>query len=397
LTHSTTEADFSRAVAAVRKELDGSMTRDEAWRVLATLNPVLADGHLFVGFPDWRGEVKQHLASGGTLFPFEIYVDPQGQPFIKSFLGGAPTELAGVRLNSIDKRNARNVVAELLARVHGDTPTFRTNLLSHRWWLYYWKMYGAKPHHEIEITVDGVDKKLRVGASTALPTLLAEEEDFDRQFNFSMISDDTALLTLGTFDWPDEEQFFKFTKESFTKLRKTSVQKLIIDIRNNGGGNDSMWLKGVLPYIAKERYRTGSSYKVKVLEEYRDEGETVGEVVSGEIKNWTPPDIGNPARFRGKVFVVVGPSTYSSAIVFANVVQDFGFGKLAGIGGAARTTQSGGVQKFALANTGLAVYSPRFILKRPSGAADPRFVSPEISLVDNPYQPDAVIDQFLGR
>ena len=58
----------------------------------------------------------------------------------------------------------------------------------------------------------------------------------------------------------------------------------------------------------------------------------MGDIVDGEVETWIPPQPDNPLRFTGKVYVLVGSATYSSAVVFSNVVQDFGFGTIAGVG-----------------------------------------------------------------
>lgn len=87
--------------------------------------------------------------------------------------------------------------------------------------------------------------------------------------------------------------------------------------------------------------------------------------------------------------------TYSSAVLFSNVVQDYGFARVAGIGGAARTWQSGGVQSLVLPNTGLELSFPRFVLARPSGAAEPRLLQPDLPLADDPLHPHAAVDALL--
>ena len=88
--------------------------------------------------------------------------------------------------------------------------------------------------------------------------------------------------------------------------------------------------------------------------------------------------------------------TYSSAVLFANTVQDFRFGTLAGEGASVRSTQTGGVQKIALPNTGLVVWSPRFILARPSGERTPAWLTPDVSVTDDPLDPDAAVRALLA-
>lgn len=395
LQHSTEEPAFAQALRSVRERLDRPMTRDEAWQTFATLNPVLADGHLFVNFANWRGDTDAYLKAGGVLFPFEVHVTPDGQAVIRSELGGGESPLAGARVRSINGLDARDVAKALAARVHGDTPAFRADLLSRRWWLYYWRMYGAPAEFAIVLD-DAARTTVRMPGSERKPVTLAIESTFETQFAFQLLPCDAALLTVRSFSW-DKQPFLDFTHEAFRKMREAGVRRLVIDVRDNGGGDDDMWIEGLLPYFATKPYRWASNYKKRVLEGHRDEGEQIGSVVSGSIDRWIPPQPDNPLRYSGEVYVLVGGGTYSSAVLFTNVVRDFGFGKIAGTGGSARADQSGGIQKTVLPNTGLAVWSPRFVLQRPSGASQPILVEPDIAIEEDPLRPAAAVDRLLTR
>ena len=155
-------------------------------------------------------------------------------------------------------------------------------------------------------------------------------------------------------------------------MRAGGTKNLVIDVRANGGGNDEMWIEGILPYFANKRYRWASHYRKRVVVADAAKHEAVGDIVDGEVETWTPPQPDNPLRYSGKVYVLVGPATYSSAVVFSNVVQDFGFGVVAGMGGSVRTATTGGTRRTTLPNSGLILVSPRFVLTRPSGATSPR-------------------------
>ena len=120
-------------------------------------------------------------------------------------------------------------------------------------------------------------------------------------------------------------------------------------------------------------------------------------MVDGTIEKWLPPQADEPLRFGGATYVLVGRNTYSLAILFSNVVQDFGFAKVAGAPGSARTRQSGGTQNFALPASGLGFSVPRLIFQRPSGAAEPALVRPDLPLPDSPYDSRQLVDAVLGQ
>ena len=391
--HSAGGPELDRMWRRLAQQLSRPLSRDAAWRTFATVNPVLADGHLFVGFSDWRAQAQAHVEAGGVFFPFEVDVGPNGRVIVLSGLGGSPTPHAGKRIMAINGVGAGVVAAELLSRMHGDTPTFRAGVLSGRWWFFYWKLYGAS--REFDLAFDGGSDPVRIAGSAASPATLADESAFERQFKLERLPGRSALLTVGTFYWSDRKRFFDFMQETFRTLRDEGTTTLIIDVRRNGGGDDDMWIQGILKYIATQPYRWGSRYTKRIIEKYRDAGETAGDVVHGTIDRRIEPELDHPLRYAGDVFVLIGRSTYSSAILFSNVVQDFGFGVVAGEGGSARASQTGGVQQFALPNTGLAVWSPRFVLIRPSGNEAPRLVEPDIPLADDPLHPFAAVDALL--
>lgn len=370
------DPNFSVRPQAIDKALDTlaagappTMTRDEAWRRLATLNPLFADAHLLVGLADWRAESMAHLAAGGTLFPYEVAVGTGGWLTIRALLGGTSTPLAGTRIVAIDGVPAASTVEHLATLVHGDTPPFRANLLARRWWLYYWKTHGNPTRYRLLLDDGARTWTMDVPGATAVPQVLRDDADFARQFRFEIHPGSRAVLTAGSFDAAFQDRFVQFTRTAFARMRDEGVTELTIDISDNGGGDDAMWLDGLMPYLATRPYRTGSTYVKMVAEPDTARGERAGQVVQGEIGTWRQPEPDSSMRFQGKVVVAIGPSTYSSAVLFANVMQDFGFGTLAGAGGAARRTQSGGVRKFMLPHSGLALWVPRFILAPPSGAA----------------------------
>jgi len=356
------DSAFARLDAAAR---DG-MTRDEAWLLFATLNPLFADAHVMIGYPDWRGDVRSHLAGGGTLFPYEVELT-DGDLVISALAGGAATPLQGARIVAIDGVPAAATIAALLARMHGDTPLFRASLLARRWWFYFWKLRGAPASYRLALARDGRTWTVNAAGSAAVPSPLRIDASFDEQYRLDFQADGSAVLTVAWFAPADPARVLAFTRSAFATLRERGTRELTIDISANGGGDDAVWLEGLMPYLATQPYRTGSTYRKKVLETNAATGEQAGQVVRGEIATWHPPQPDNPLRFKGRVRVAIGPATYSSAVLFANVMRDFGFATLVGTGGAARRAQSGGVRNFTLPHSGLTVSVPRFVLDPPGG------------------------------
>ncbi len=388
-----------KAYARLEEQLQQPMNRDQAWRAFSTLNPVFADGHMFVVQPDWDAQTRQHLAAGGLLFPYEVQVDAAGGMLIRSGLDGSAGALAGTRIETINGVPASQVAKELLALMAGDTPALRANLLSRRLWFYYWKTYGAPRQFDLVVAGPDGPRQLKVAASNAIPASLpaSGNEGFDKTYRFALLPGGAALLTVNQFAWPNQQAFYAFTRDAFTKIRDAQVKTLIIDVRENTGGDDDMWKKGILPYIADKPFRNASSYVKKVIAGRQSGAEKVGDVVHGFGDTWIEPEPANPLRFSGKTYVLVGRITYSSAVLFSNVAQDFGFARLVGAGGYARTRQTGGVVSIVLPNTRLGVTIPRFVVDRPSGEREPALVHPDIVLPDSPFDRMVTVNALLDR
>lgn len=386
--HSVRKADLARALSAIKARLDRPMTRDEAWIAMAALNPVMADGHLVVTFPGGTSaELTRHLSGGGRLFPFDVHVAADGELFIRSALNGEASALQGRRIDAIDGVPGRQISERLLAYVNGDTPAFQAALLSARFPFFYWKLVGDKQSYRLRVA--GVESV--VEGRGDMPLVYADRS-FEQLFRFEMPNPRQAVLTFNQFYWHEKSKFYDFTRDVFARMQAAGTQTLVIDIRGNSGGDDDMWIEGIMPYIASKPFRNGSDYVLKIIEGRQKEGQKVGDVVRGSQSTYQPT-LDNPLRFTGKVYVLIGPYTYSSAILFTTAVQDHDFATVVGTGGAARATQSGGTQSVKLSRTQIGLVVPRFLLKRASGAEG--LVQPDILIPDDPFRAATAIEALL--
>jgi hypothetical protein len=388
VSHSVDPTVLARAFDDVRSKLDHPMNADEAWKVMSGLNPVMADGHMTVQFPGGSAaEIQRHLQSGGRLFPYAVYMNGAAV-YVRSELDGSATPLAGKRIDTINGVPADEVAEKLLAHMNGDTPVFRAESLSERFAFWYWKFFGE--HRSFRLRMDG--KESVVEGSSATPSAY-REKTFERLFRFELLADKAALLTIDEFYWSDKPKFYEFTRAAFERMRDAGTRTLIIDIRANSGGDDDVWYEGIMPYIATQPFRNGSTYVLKIIEGRAKEGQKVGDVVRGAQETVYPPQLDNPLRFKGKVYVLMSPRTYSSAVLFSTAVQDNGFATLVGVGGGARSTQSGGIQFIKLPHTQMTFVVPRFLLTRSSGRGG--LLQPDVLIVGDPFRPRTAIENIL--
>lgn len=182
----------------------------------------------------------------------------------------------------------------------------------------------------------------------------------------------------------------------FEQAQKDNLKYLFIDISKNGGGNSSVG-DVLIDYLYDKSYRT---YRCdwKKSEEYlkliKSWGITPSDqyinTPNGEVLRFSSDTVGaanNPYRFKGRVFVIVGNGTFSSAIMFATIIKDNHIAPLVG-----ETPANGHPNHFGeMYNTQL-----------PNTKIDLRFgvkewIRPSGEKGDNKLHPDISVDPSMSR
>lgn len=162
----------------------------------------------------------------------------------------------------------------------------------------------------------------------------------------------------------------------FALIRKDGVKRLLIDVSRNDGGASAvgnMLINRIYskPYQSYSmNWKRSDEYLAKLTSwGFQDEGyqkASPGEVLHVSSRTVIPGE--PPHRFTGKAIVLIGPQTFSSAIMFATLVQDNKIAPLAGESPAeGHPTHFGEMYSVDLPHTGLEL---RFGVKewvRPAG------------------------------
>ncbi len=151
--------------------------------------------------------------------------------------------------------------------------------------------------------------------------------------------------------------YHRFLHAMFAKLQAKRVTALIVDLRQNGGG-DSQFGDALLSYIAVRPWLDASSMRLELWQG----GPRV--TVPGWAM-WSRPNT-SPLHYRGHVIFLVGPGTFSSAVMLAAPVKDYHLGTLIGEETGGAPTDVGEVKTLTLPASGIVV-----------ALATKRFVGPD--------------------
>lgn len=118
-----------------------------------------------------------------------------------------------------------------------------------------------------------------------------------------------------------------------------------------------------------------------------------GSIISGDAEKPKRP-APNPLRYTGKVFVLIGPNTFSSANMTANAIQDYHLATLVGEPTGEPANDYGELVFIKLPNTGLSfATSTKQFIRANGDAKDPNPVLPKYVIADDPATPqDEALD-----
>ncbi|UTW66304.1 hypothetical protein KFE94_16885 [bacterium SCSIO 12643] len=229
----------------------------------------------------------------------------------------------------------------------------------------------------------------------------ANESTVEEKYTFEILADNIGYLSYN--QCADLKAFKRFLNKTFTMIQKNGVDKLIIDIRENGGGNSELndWL---LNYITRKPYQQAYGRYWKVSKEVQDKikneklwagfldqeffdrylGSPNQSVIKEFDDEMTQPD-SNELYFNGTVCMLIGPKTFSSANYLADAVKTYEICTLIGMPTGEYTNDFGEQITFKLPNSG----SYLFVSSTYDIGANKNFeimspVYPDIQVEDDP-------------
>ncbi|MEN8126084.1 MAG: S41 family peptidase [Bacteroidota bacterium] len=185
----------------------------------------------------------------------------------------------------------------------------------------------------------------------------------------------------------DKRDFYNNVDSIFAKIHNDSIGNLIIDIRNNPGGNSEL-ADYLISCIYSKPYKGNSKILIKRSEQYykymrgyfswwfkpfltfikqiNDYKHTPVGMVYEDIKGFKNP-INIKYRFKGKIYLLINSNTFSTALGFATVIKDYEIGHIIGEQTKSEVNEFGDIYPFDLPNSGLWVWTSAKRYIRPSG------------------------------
>ena len=183
----------------------------------------------------------------------------------------------------------------------------------------------------------------------------------------------------------DTSAFKSFIDQSFERLLASGATDLLIDLRDNPGGDNS-FSDLMVAWFADRPFRFASTFSLKASPQTKAwyAARNAQAAQDGTLKALAEAEAAQPdgvryafdlpmttprpgARFQGRVHVLVNRNSFSNAASVAAMIQDYGFGQVLGEETADVPTTYASVLTFDLPATGITVTYPKSRIVRPNG------------------------------
>lgn len=398
---------------AYRKALAGltkPMTLLEAQIRFEEFASLLHMGHARVDFP--YAAWTQYRKSGGKAFPIPLRI-VNGKVFVANNLTGLDTIARGDEIMSLNGETMQRWLMRAERHVSAETPYMAHSLMEYDFAICVWIELGEVPGFDLVLRKsDGKTARVHVPARTQVEmrTSAAAESvpSLDEPMRQAKIlTGNVGYLRPGPFynaeaktgaeEW-DVSGFRNFIDDAFRKFNAAGVDRLIIDLRGNPGG-DNLFSDVMIAWFADKPFRFFSQFKVRVspqstkanADRIANDAAAAGPVSrqyadmyagahDGDIVDFDLP-LAQPRqgeRFSGKVYLLIDRQSYSNTVSVAALVQDYKFGTVLGEETSDMATTYGAMEQFKLPVTGITVGYPKARIVRPNGDLRSRGVTPDI-------------------
>lgn len=379
-------SEVNEMFAQLRNSINQPMTATEFYRQLA---PVIANvkcGHTWLNMPrPWWTK----LDNGNYRLPFNVFLEDEKTIISHDFTADSVLTLGWelVSMNDVALSEIRKTLASKMPR-DGYNETFTKYIISGNFWKYYQTFYPLSETVTIVVknpeTQEEQIFQLDCITSKEVGQLFTERYKTNKPrpplaFYKKLEQPNTGYLYIRTFSsgWLKSEgiKYKKFLEESFITIQQEGIETLIIDLRYNGGGNDS-YGSTLCQYLLNEPFDYFEKMELVTrkfpYKKYRDT-RYLGLVApfmfkkvddSGKyyIKAHTPLKKQSPKKevFTGKVIVLTNGSTFSTSADVCATLYNYKRATFVGeeVGGGYYGNNSAITTSLTLPNTNLTVRVP---------------------------------------
>lgn len=405
----TSKEKFKQNFEKVTNSLnEDSISLKEAVGIFQKVISKANTGHAEIDFP-----AVSYIAfaqQGGKIFPLEIALEDSSAYIRKNYSNNSEIKL-GSEILEVNGKRIKDILSQIYPHISAERPYLKKAKIE--FWSFprlYWQIFGEEEQFSISVKENNQIKKYDLQAVSALEGYEYKRKDIltsDRKFKFY---GNTAYLNPGNFSG-DENDYQRFIDSAFLAINKKTPKNLIIDLRNNAGGNNS-FSDYLISYIANKPFQWNSRFSLKTskyLKQNTRKNNDItnayfqeilkhqnGEIFSYSFEEMQPQEL--QKRYKGNVFTLINRQTYSQAAVAASLIQDYQFATVVGEETGDFPTLYASLFTVELPNTKTPVKIPKGYIVRVNKSEKAEGVIPEIHIDDHLLDDkDEIFDTLLKK
>lgn len=380
--HHISQQQIDELVASLLSKHQDSVSHVEAVLIISRLAGALNEGHLGLV----SSKITDSLYLENKRFPFLLHNAKEDGWEVRFDLSSEKRLSSGDRITAINdipvstlnqqyeqyfgglpvwKKEQVSYNARKLLFLHGITSPFRIRAVQ------------ESNGQTITYTTHGFGKDQLDSINKVVAQMAGKEERAPYSFEF-LKENKIGYMNYRQMTNSKENPFDRFLDSTFRQLQEKGAKGLIIDLRENGGGN-STYGEWLLNYFNTKPYQFANGVKwkisahfkafLKTMPNYNEDNHSFylnqpnGSTYVHVNKTLTQP-VPNSPFFTGKVAFLIGPGTFSSANMFADGITTFQLAKTFGEETGEIPNDYGEMFNFMLPNTHIIARAPSKMFTR---------------------------------
>lgn len=344
------KAEVERIFSSNSVLLDHPMDQFDFGKIVMTVVSAIEDGHTSTDMPRL---LVSYYQDHDKLFPVPLYLRENHAYVICDGVNGLPPASEVLAINGHPFSAIRQAMYALLPGDGRITTKKRHVINEGAFPILYRLIYGASDAFLVQYkTSQGKMARATISALPAkdFPCEPRLETASRRDLEFSLLQNGIALLKIRSFEMNrvgGKDNFHAFLDSNFSKIRSMKITRLIVDVRDNGGGEDDLgaWLYS---YLTDKPFHYYQSLQR----------------VDGIAINKDHPNLQlqqpSPLNFKGNCYFLINGRSFSTTSEFCSIAKSNNRGPFIGeeTGGTYYGNTSGEQLKLSLPNSGITVIIP---------------------------------------
>lgn len=344
---------MERKIIKIKDELPQELSMKEMTLIMYQVSALLQDAH---ANPSISQSYMKEDFNLPLFFP-AVMVSTSENLYVPANSAGLPLGAELLRINGID-------VKKLYAKIQqniGGTPQFR-EAVACKLFSYFLYLENVKPPFLVTCkTKSGVEEVLIDNGVKFKEILSLSMPGTAKPYDFRVINEKIAYLDFRSMSGNIDE-FKTFLDQTFSTIKNKNLKVLAVDIRENSGGNSNLG-ELLISYLTQKKYSLQGGKRWKISQIYKDKLLADGHNQSSYLKQengtvWEAEnntEHENPFKrdhvFTGKVYLLTGPFTFSSANLLADGMKHYKLAELIGESTGEYTNDFGEAFVFTLPNS----------------------------------------------